>query len=139
MRLKWATTPEEALAAGVSEDEVAAAASCSVRHAYAHFTGRRAPISYGGWLNSDTCPPGEVTQFSFSFADRHKENCASYSVSFDRSSEAKVDPAVCSHAFGTFESEGEFWGGGSGSCQVEMITFCLMCKGSLSRRIEARD
>lgn len=44
----------------------------------------------------------------------------------------------CGH-FNTYTQEGEWWGGASGSCQVEIFTFCSDCKEKIGETCEYRD
>lgn len=45
---------------------------------------------------------------------------------------------ACTHP-STRTTEGEFWGGGSGSCTVEMITSCTVCGATTNTYHEHRD
>lgn len=45
---------------------------------------------------------------------------------------------LCTHP-STYTSEGEFWGGCSGTCTVEIFTSCTECGATISRHIESRD
>ena len=138
-RACWAQTAEEAIAAGVTESEAEAAASCSARRAYAHFTVSRIPLWRGEWQSSRLCRPDTATVVSLSFADRFKENTSTYQLKLDRSGLPTPNAATCTHAHGSYEEDGQCWGGGSGSCTVEIISRCEMCLTELSRRQEHRD
>lgn len=46
--------------------------------------------------------------------------------------------AACTHP-SSRTSEGECWGGGSGSCTVEMVTSCTVCGATLSTSFDHRD
>lgn len=46
--------------------------------------------------------------------------------------------AACTHP-SSRTSEGEFWGGGSGSCTVEIISSCTVCGATLNTSFEHRD
>jgi len=46
--------------------------------------------------------------------------------------------AVCTHP-SSRSSEGECWGGGSGSCTVEIISSCTVCGATLSTSFDHRD
>lgn len=45
---------------------------------------------------------------------------------------------ACSHP-STRTSEGQCWGGGSGSCTVEIITSCAVCNATLNTEYDHRD
>ncbi len=62
-----------------------------------------------------------------------------YTIYVDRSGEPPAAQATCAHADGQEMVQGEVWGGGSGTCQVEMLTQCVRCGHALSRWIEHRD
>ena len=46
--------------------------------------------------------------------------------------------AACTHP-SSRTSEGECWGGGSGSCTVEIITSCTVCGATLRQSFDHRD
>lgn len=49
-----------------------------------------------------------------------------------------LEEGECNHNR-TETTEGECWGGGSGSCQVEILVICTECKETISRYIDHRD
>ena len=51
---------------------------------------------------------------------------------------SEEQPKACSHP-STRTSEGQCWGGGSGSCTVEIITSCSVCNATLSTHHDHRD
>lgn len=50
----------------------------------------------------------------------------------------KQEHAECLH-LSTYSSEGQCWGGGSGSSTVEIITYCAICNATLGTSHEHRD
>lgn len=89
---------------------------------------------------SVSCPPGE-TELSVSCSLRRvREGEKSFGVSV-KIITAEMTPQqrlACTHPSST-TSEGECWGGGSGSCTVELITSCSVCGTTLSTSHEHRD
>jgi hypothetical protein len=77
------------------------------------------------------CPPGESTVYI-------SAGSAGVRVTVITAELAEEERRICTHP-STRTSEGECWGGGSGSCTVEILTSCVVCGATLDRSFDHRD
>jgi hypothetical protein len=90
--------------------------------------------------NHLVCPPGDSDAYISVCIKRPVPGEASFSISVkvitaELSAEERT---ACTHP-STMTSEGQCWGGGSGSCTVEMVTSCAVCGATLSTYHDHRD
>lgn len=95
--------------------------------------------SPGNWVPV-YCPPGE-TEVSVVCQLKQKlgeDATFWFSMTVITSEMTPEQLLACSH-LSTLTSEGECWGGGSGSCTVEIVTRCAACGTRLSTTHDHRD
>ncbi len=97
--------------------------------------------SPGEWV-SIAAGPG-VTEVSISCVQGKRarlngENTFNIALTVHTEPLTEEERKVCTHP-STRTTEGEFWGGASGSCTVEMITSCTACGATTSTTYEHRD
>ena len=61
-----------------------------------------------------------------------------YEFNFPEVAISPDEIANCKHP-NSYTTSGEVWGGGSGSCQVEMLRMCVICDAQIDRWIEHND
>lgn len=97
--------------------------------------------SPGEWAAIDAGPGVTEVCISCVLGKRARlegENTFCISLTVHTEPLAEEERKVCTHP-STRTTEGEFWGGGSGSCTVEMITSCTVCGATTSTTYDHRD
>jgi hypothetical protein len=87
------------------------------------------------------CPPGTwgvTITAKFTKRPTEGEGTIEATMSVITSPLSEEEKLHCAHPSSRV-TEGEWWGGCSGTCQVELITSCVVCGAELSKTIEHRD
>lgn len=93
----------------------------------------------GSW-HGLACPPGESDVWISAVNKHLPDGVVRLGVSVKVITEdlTPEEKEACTHPT-TRTCEGEYWGGASGSCTVEIITLCAVCGAYLSRSYDHRD
>lgn len=97
--------------------------------------------SSGSWYSLRS-PPGESEAHISACLNKRSpaQGEASFGVSVKIITQTMTaeERQACTHP-SSMSSEGQCWGGGSGSCTVEIITSCSVCGATLSTSFDHRD
>jgi hypothetical protein len=100
----------------------------------------KSSFSVDSWA-SPCCPTGEWRVFITAKYNRRPtegEGTIEAMLSVTTTPLSEEEKLLCTHPSSRV-IEGDWWGGASGSCQVELITLCVVCSATLSTRCEYRD